>query len=98
MDAWYHGWIRSAGEAAAARLGGQIELDLAVMFGVYVVCGFWLVHLWRIRHRPKGRDHIARAVELGNTIFTVLAAVAFLGLGLLIAVARVSGRAHDRRW
>jgi hypothetical protein len=68
------------------------------MMGVYAVCALWLVHLWRVRNRPEGRDHITRAVELGDTIFAVLAAVAFLGLGLLIAVARASGRAHDRRW
>jgi hypothetical protein len=97
MDAWLV-WIRSAGEAAAARLGGQVELDLVVMIGVYAACGLWLVHLWRTRNRPEGRNHITRAVELGDTIFAVLAAVAFLGLGLLIAVARASGRAHDRRW
>jgi hypothetical protein len=97
MDAW-RVWIRSAGEAAAARLGGQVELDLVVMIGVYAACGLWLVHLWRIRNRPEGPDHIARAVELGDTIFSVLAAVAFLGLGILITVARASGRAHDSRW
>jgi hypothetical protein len=97
MDAW-HGWIQSAGEAAAARLVGQVELDLVVMIGVYALSGLWLVHLWRIRNRPEGRDHITRAIELGDTIFSVLGAVVFLGLGLLIAVARASGRTHGRRW
>lgn len=97
MDAWLVR-IRSAGEAAAARLGGEGELELVVMIGVYAVCGLWLLHLWRIRNRPEGRDQITRAIELGDAIFGVLAAVAFLGLGLLIAVARLSGRTHDRRW
>ena len=46
------------GEAAAARLGGQVETDLVVTMGVYAVCGLWLVHLWRTRNRPEGRDHI----------------------------------------
>ena len=90
--------IRAVGEAAEAQLAGRVDLDLVVMIGIYVVCCLWLVHLWRIRNRPEGRDHIARAVELGDTIFSVLAAVAFLGLGLLIAVGRAAGRTHNRRW
>jgi hypothetical protein len=97
MDAWRE-WIRSAGEAAAARLGEPVESDPAVMIGMYAVCGLWLVHLWRIRNRPEGRDHITRAIELGDAIFGVLAAVALLGLGLLIALARASGRTPGERW
>ena len=96
MDAWLVR-IRSMGEAVEAQVGRPVDLDLVVVTGIYVVCGLWLVHLWRIRNRPEGRDHIARAVELGDTIFSVLAAVAFLGLGLLIAVGRAAGRTHDRR-
>lgn len=97
MDAWL-AWIRPVGAVAEAQLAGWVDSDLVVMIGIYVVCGVWLVHLWRIRNRPEGRDHIARAVELGDTIFSLLAAVAFLGLGILIAIARASGRSHYRRW
>jgi hypothetical protein len=97
MGAWLVR-IRSMGGAAEAQLAGRIDVDLVVMIGIYVVCGLWLVHLWRIRNRPEGRDHITRAVELGDMIFSLLAAVAFLGLGILIAMARAAGRTHDRRW
>lgn len=97
MDAWFVR-IRSMGEAAEAHLAGRVDLDLVVMVGVYAFCGLWLARLWRIRNRPEGQDHIARAVELGDTIFSLLAAVAFLGLGILIAIARASGRSHHRRW
>lgn len=97
VDAWLVR-IRSIGESVEAQVSWSADLDLVLMIGVYVACGLWLVHLWRIRHRPEGRDHIARAVELGDTIFSLLAAVAFLGLGILIAIARASGRSHYRRW
>lgn len=96
MDAWLVR-IPSMAEAAEAQLAGRIDLDLSLMICVYVACGFWFVHLWRIRNRPEGRDAITRAIELGDTIFAVLGAVAFLGLGLLIAVARISGRTRGRR-
>lgn len=97
MDAWGVR-LRSMGEAIEAQLAGRVDPDLVVMIGIYVVCGVWVVHLWRIRNRPEGRDHITRAVEVGDTIFSLLAAVAFLGLGILIAIARAAGRSHRHRW
>lgn len=97
MDAWLV-WIRSMGGAAGAQLARSVDLDLVVMSVIYAICGLWLAHLWRIRNRPEGRDHLVRAVELGDSIFRLLAAVAFLGLGIRIAVARASGRSHHRRW
>jgi hypothetical protein len=97
VDVWL-AQVQSMGEAVEAQFTPALDLDLVVMIGVYAICGLWLVHLWRIRNRPEGRDHIAQAIELGDAIFGLLAAVAFLGLGILIAVARASGRSHGRRW
>jgi hypothetical protein len=92
---WTHALLRAVRELVSWE---RVDADLIGMIGICALCFLWLVHLWRIRNRPEGRDHIARAVEVGDAIFGVLAAVAFLGLGLLIAVARTAGRAHDRRW
>jgi hypothetical protein len=97
VDAWLV-WIRSIGEAVEAQLPGPADLNLVGVIGVYVACGLWLVHLWRMRNRPEGREHIARAVELGDVLFGLVVAVAFLGVGILIALARASGRVHDHRW
>lgn len=92
-------WIQSAmREAAHLRLREPIDPDLIVMLGVYVGCAFWLVRLWRIRNRPDGRGQIARAVKLGDMIFTVLAAIAMLAFRILIALARAAGRSHYPRW
>lgn len=97
MDAWLVR-IQSVIAALEAQLARPLELDLVVMVGMYAFCGLWLARLWRIRNRPEGRDHLARAVELGDMIVGMLAIVAFLGLGILLAVGRASGRTHDRRW
>ena len=85
-------------ETVEAQLPGWANPDLLLIAGIYVACGLWLIRLWRMRNRPEGRDHIARAVELGDTIFGVLAAVAFLGLWIFISLGRAAGRTHDRRW
>jgi hypothetical protein len=97
VDAWLL-WIRSIGEAVEAQLAWSPDLNLIGMIGVYMACGLWLVHLWRMRNHPEGRKHIGRAAELGQILFGLVAAVAFLGLGILIALARASGRVHDHRW
>ena len=98
MDAWLVRIRSTVEEAVEAQLWEPIDLELVVMIGVYAVCGLWLLHLWRMRSRPEGRNHIAQAIELGDTIFGMLAAVALLGLGILIALVSVAGRSHRRRW
>lgn len=99
MISWIEALKQGAEAVEATRLLTAVLKDPATLgvLPLYLAASAWLAHRLTTRRRPcRRRLSRARAPEVGLLRF--LSAVAFLALGLLLAVARTAGRSTFHSW
>ena len=91
------GWVEALEQAAEAVEIAELfraMVEDPALWGVlplYLSAFAWLAHRWTTRSRPR-RRRLSRGLRIGAGFLHFLSAVAFLGLGTLVAVARAAGR------
>jgi hypothetical protein len=102
MDFWT-GWevLRPIGEALGAELRELVTtlrtdpMRLGALW-LYPFAIMWLVYLWRTRHQARREEQRTRGMAVMGGVVRIFGAVALLFVGVLMSLARVAGRSHER--
>lgn len=74
----------------------EAHLEVVGIIALYTLAVIWLTRVWHTRHQARRRRQLDRGLAFMDGVVGLLRVVVLLVVGVLLALARASGRSHYR--